>query len=74
VRQTSSAGPGANVIATLPEAARPGSTVYTIVHTFNGTYADLAIQPNGDIDLISPRAPLVSDYSFVSLESVSYRR
>jgi hypothetical protein len=74
VRQTSSTGPGANLIATLPKAARPGRTVYAIVHTFNGTYADLAIQPSGDIDLIDARAPLVSDYTFVSLESVSYRR
>jgi hypothetical protein len=74
VSQVSNAGNGADLIGTLPRAARPGRTVYAIVHTFNGTYADLAIQPSGDIDLINARAPLVSDYTFVSLESVSYRR
>jgi hypothetical protein len=48
--------------------------VYTIVHTFNGTYADLAIEPNGQLDLIAPRPPMVQDYGFVSLESITYRR
>jgi hypothetical protein len=77
VSQVSDAGGGADLIGTLPRAARPARTVYTIVDGLDGLdglYADLAIQPNGDIDLISPRTPLVSDYSFVSLESVSYRR
>jgi hypothetical protein len=72
--QTSASGTGANLIGTLPPAARPGHEVYTIVHTFNGTYADLAIAPNGRIGVIAPRAPLVTDYTFVSLESISYRR
>jgi hypothetical protein len=44
------------------------------VHTFNGTYADLAIAPNGQINVISPRPPAVQDYSFVSLEGITYRR
>jgi hypothetical protein len=44
------------------------------VHTFNGTYADLAIQPNGQISVISPRQPAVQDYSFVSLEGITYHR
>jgi hypothetical protein len=35
--------------------------VYTIVHTFNGTYADLAITPNGQIAVIDPRPPMVKD-------------
>jgi len=74
VHQTSAAGTGANTIGTLPAAARPSSTVYTIVHTFNGTYADLAIEPNGTLALINPRPPMVTDYTFVSLESISYRR
>jgi hypothetical protein len=74
VTQTSSSGSGANTIGTLPPAARPSHDVYTIVHTFNGTYADLVIQTSGAIDLINPRPPMVQDYTFVSLESISYRR
>lgn len=74
VRQTSSSGPGANLIGTLPAAARPAATVYTIVHTFSGTYADLAIEANGQLALIDPRPPMVKDYTFVSLESLTYRR
>jgi hypothetical protein len=74
VHQVNTSGTNPNLIGTLPRAARPSSTVYTIVHTFNGTYADLAIEPNGTLDLINPRAPLVTDYTFVSLESITYRR
>jgi hypothetical protein len=74
VTQTSPSGTGANLIGTLPAAAAPRHTVYTIVHTFNGTYADLAIEPNGQLDLIAPRSPMVQDYGFVSLESITYRR
>jgi hypothetical protein len=48
--------------------------VFTIVHTFNGTYADIAIQTNGQIGLIDPRPPAVKDYSFVSLEGISYQQ
>src|SRR5215469_14115340 len=73
VTQTSNSGPGANLIGTLPPAARPGYNVFVIVHTFNGTYADLAIQTNGQIGLINPRPPAVQDYTFVSLESLTYR-
>jgi hypothetical protein len=72
--QTSATGTGANVIGTLPSTARPRQAVYTIVHTFNGTYADLAIEPNGTLALIDPRPPMVKDYTFVSLESITYRR
>ena len=39
-----------------------------------GTYADLAIEPSGQLALIDPRPPMVKDYSFVSLESITYRR
>ena len=35
--------------ATLPAVIRPSRTVYTIVHTFNGTYADLSIAPSGQV-------------------------
>jgi hypothetical protein len=74
VKQTSASGPDANLIGTLPPAACPNRIVYTIVHTFNGTYADLAINPNGQITLINPRPPVVKDYSFVSLEGISYEQ
>ena len=73
-KQTSASGSDANLIATLPAAASPDRTVYSIVHTFNGTYADIAIQPNGQIWLIDPKEPAVKDYSFVSLEGVSYEQ
>lgn len=67
VRQTSDAGTGAGVIGTLPARARPKADVYTIVHTLDGTYADLVIAPSGAIDVISPRSPAVQDYRFLSL-------
>ena len=54
--------------------AAPGHFVYTIVHTFDGTYADLVIEPNGQIGLINPRSPMVTEYTFVSLEGITYRR
>jgi hypothetical protein len=74
VKQKSAVGPNANLIATLPPAASPDRVVYTIVHTFNGTYADIAINPNGQIVLIDPKAPAVKDYSFVSLEGITYEQ
>ena len=74
VAQTSASGTGANQIGLLPPGAAPTHFVYTIVHTLNGTYADLAIEPNGEIDLIDPRPPMVMDFGFVSLEGVTYRR
>jgi hypothetical protein len=75
VTQTSAAGSSPNQIGTLPAAAAPrGHSVYTIVHTLNGTYADLAIAPDGTLNLIDPRLPMVKDYTFVSLEGITYRR
>ena len=74
VKQTSASGPDANVIGTLPAAACPDRVVYTIVHTFDGTYADLAINPNGQIILIDPKPPAVKDYAFVSLEGITYEQ
>src|SRR5271166_4887017 len=74
VKQTSASGPDANVIGTLPAAACPDRVVYTIVHTFAGTYADLAINPNGQIILIDPKPPAVKDYAFVSLEGITYEQ
>jgi hypothetical protein len=74
VKQTSAIGANANLIGSLPPAACPNRVVYTIVHTFNGTYADIAISPNGQIVLIDPRPPAVKDYSFVSLEGITYEQ
>ena len=74
VKQTSASGSDANLIGTLPPAASPNRVVYATVHTFNGTYADIAINPNGQIILIDPKPPAVKDYSFVSLEGISYEQ
>ena len=72
VKQTSASGTTANLIGTLPPAASPSRVVYAVIHTYGGTYADVAIEPSGQIWLIDPRPPAVKDYSFVSLESVTY--
>ena len=48
-----------NVLGTLVSAAPQNRVVYTIVHTFNGTYADVAVNPNGQIALIDSRPPAV---------------
>jgi hypothetical protein len=64
-----------NVLGTIVGGASlPNRVVYTIVHTFNGTYADVAINPNGQIGLIDPKPPAVKDYSFVSLECITYQQ
>lgn len=73
-KQISSAGSEPNLIGILPTGVRPTRSVYTIVHTFNGTYADLVIEPNGQIALINPRAPAVTDYSFVSLDNITFQQ
>jgi hypothetical protein len=73
-KQTSTIGSDPNLLGTLPAAASPDRVVYTIVHTFNGTYADLSIAPNGQIHVIDPRPPAVKDYSFVSLEGITYEQ
>ena len=63
---------GSNLLGTLPAAARPARNVFVIVHTFNGTYADLSIDPSGQVRVIDPRPPMGKDYGFVSLEGVTY--
>ena len=73
-KQTNATGANANLLGTLSSAASPKRTVYTIVHTFNGTYADLAIDPNGQIWLIDPLGPAVKDYSFVSFECITFQQ
>jgi hypothetical protein len=72
VKQTVCCTASANLVATLPVVARPTRNVYTIVHTFNGTYADLAILTNGQIWAVGARPPAVSDLSFLSLEGITF--
>jgi hypothetical protein len=71
---STTAVPSPDVIGLVPRAARPDRSVYEIVHTFDGTYADIDIDPTGNIILIPPRSPAVQDFSFVSLEGVSYEQ
>jgi hypothetical protein len=52
----------------------PDRDVYTIVHTMNGTYADLVISTLGEIRVIAPRWPAVTDYGFISFEGISYHK
>jgi len=72
--QTNASTSGANQLGTLQRAARPSQNVFTIVHTFGGTYADLGIFTDGKIFLIDPAGPAAKDYSFVSLEGITYQR
>ena len=64
---------GPALITTLPPAARPNRSVFEIVHTFGGTYADISIDPQGRVGIIAPRPPEKFDPSFVSLEGISYQ-
>jgi hypothetical protein len=48
--------------------------VFTVVPTGAETYADLEIAANGQINLIAPRLTAEKDFSFVSLEGITYRR
>jgi hypothetical protein len=59
---------GSDLIGWLP-ADFPNRTVYTIVHTFDGTYADIDIRPNGQIWLYRTAN---ANTAFVSLEGVSW--
>jgi hypothetical protein len=70
VTQTSKTGQ-ANLIGTLPPEARPTRNVFTIVHTGSGTYADLAIDKDGTINLLPS---FNTNTTFVSLEGISYRQ
>jgi hypothetical protein len=48
--------------------------VYTVAHTNLGTYTDIAINARGEIFVIAARPPAVTDFSFVSLEGITYRQ
>jgi hypothetical protein len=73
VRQVSTAGPDPNVIGTLPPDARPDRSVYELVQTFWGTYADVVVTPAGQINLIYARAPLSTSSALVCLDGISYQ-
>ena len=61
------------LLGILPPQARPSRSVFEIVHTFLGSWADLSIDSQGRIGLIPARSPEVTDARFVSLENVSYQ-
>lgn len=67
-------GSDPNALGQLPPTASPDRVVYAIVNTSDGTYANISISPNGAIELLGPRPPAVQDYSFVSLESITYEQ
>ena len=48
-KQISLKPPLERVLGTLSPAARPSRNVFTIAHSFNGTYADIEIETNGTI-------------------------
>jgi hypothetical protein len=61
----------------FPGSLWPLGNVFTVAATGNGTYVDVEITginaPNpGEIILIGARPPAVQDYSFVSLEGITY--
>lgn len=60
-----------STLATLPSAAAPTRDIYTIVHTYIGTYSDLNIHPDGTINLI-PNG--TTNCTFLSVEGITYRR
>ena len=69
-----SGGGGSDVVTSvLCPSCRPTHIVYTIVHTFGGTYADLSIDTSGVIRVIGPRPPAAADYSFLSLDGITYQ-
>ena len=74
VAQFSPTNTNNNLIGTLPAAASPSRTVYTVTHTLSGTYTDIAITPQGQIFAIASRSPAVTDWGFVSLEGITYRQ
>jgi hypothetical protein len=53
-------------------AVRAGAGHLHDRHTFGGTYADLDIGSDGEIRLIGPKPPAQADYSFVSLDGVTF--
>jgi hypothetical protein len=73
IRQMSGTETGPKLVGTVPAVARPSRDVYQIVPTNAGTYAGVVITSAGQIRIIGPRPPMVSDLSFVSLEGITYQ-
>ena len=66
---------GTSTIATIDLSAAPSANVFTIVHTFAGTYADLMITSGGAISVIDATgAPAATNPSFISLDGVTYQQ
>jgi hypothetical protein len=75
VRQVSTKGATPDIIGVLPSADRPFErSVFEKVDTRDGTYAEIEIDQFGDIAVFPPHSPAVTDFSFVSLEGVSFER
>jgi hypothetical protein len=62
-----------NLLGTLPSGPyAPPHNVFTIAQTNGGTYVNVEISTSRQILLIDPRPPAAKDYSFVSLEGITY--
>jgi len=69
--QLVSSGNGSDLLGTMTGGA-PDRDVYTIAHSLGGTYVDIVINPLGQIYVIDPKPPMVTDDRFVSLEGIDY--
>jgi hypothetical protein len=69
--QLVSSGNGSDLLGTMSGGA-PDRDVYTIAHSLGGTYVDIVINPAGQIYVIDPKPPMVTDDRFVSLEGINY--
>jgi hypothetical protein len=59
-------------IATLPPGDAPSRNLFFVVHTGSGTFADLSIDTNGQVNVIPASFPRPSDLTFLSLEGITY--
>jgi hypothetical protein len=64
-------GSPTDFIGWVPPSVAPANPVFTIVHTLNGGYADVAIETDGHIFLMEPHSPTI-DTGFISLDSITY--
>ena len=69
VQRVSTRGANPTLIGSVPAWADPLSTVFTIVHTLGGTYADLTVSSSGQIWL---QPSTNTNPGFVSLEGITY--
>jgi hypothetical protein len=62
-----------DIVGCIPDLSEwPSWNVFEIVHTFNGTYADVEIHTDGSIEVIAPRPPAVTGFGFVSLDGITF--